>query len=288
MFYNNQQIHHPDSPREMNAYAWLANKHICARNEKIDVLQQDIDIDLSRIDSQVAEGIVYCKRTGRYFTIVYKQAPGMYVQQGFVSGSIEIPLPELYVFVKFTIVERDGKYRVDTDKMRITSPHRMLLPLSNIYNSNRDFEYNGYRDYGHNVCHGHVIDQLIGNQENINDIPTAFANAVKTFLLSHGNPDLDLIYDDNDELDNTALQLGRLFSLEEWGNERRTRCEQYEAYWCFLNYVSRTHTPEQIYETLQRCSNPRDVLDEFGVKASDLTDYQNSIRRDKVVVLYQV
>ena len=287
MFYKNQTIHHPDSPREMNTAAWLANKHVCARNEKINLLQQMIDIDLSLIDDQVAEGIVYCTCTDNRIEIVYKQAPGMYVQQGFVSGSIEIPLPELYVYAHLSVVRRDGAYRVSTEKMRIASPHRLFLPISNVYSSERDFPYTGYRGRGTAMCAGDAIDALIGEQQHINDIPTAFATIIKNFLLAHGNADLDLSHNDDSERTLSGQLIGYKFRLDSPGSERRNRCEEYEAYWCFLHYVSRTRTPEQVYQLLQRCDTVSEAIDAFDVDVNEFKQFQQNVRRNEVVVLYR-
>lgn len=133
MFYTNQSIHHPDSPRHMDVGSW-ANEHTVALRNQFDPRHVAVNgFDVTPYIDQIEQGVVALfpvtrNESLRGFRFIYKLPKGMYEQQGFGGGSITIPVPELYISAYVELNFGSAGVRVNDVTMELGVPH-----IKNIY-----------------------------------------------------------------------------------------------------------------------------------------------------------
>ena len=244
MFVKNQLIHFPDSPRQQNLAAWLGDKKVLVKNKTNKTINNRIKLDLRTVEEDIAEGIIYVQESADHLHLIYKQKPGVYTQSSFRSGTIEIPLPELYVHMSFDIYRRTNHVKLNSDYVHIGSKHMALMPLTNIYSEYESPRNEVYNDDVHwaKMCCERVLSNMAGECDNVMELVNSVATNLPTFLLSKSNDDL-LIY--NCPENETARTIVR----EATSSDKRT---DYKMYWGLLNYLMETRTPEEVYEDLKQ------------------------------------
>ena len=244
MFVKNQLIHFPDSPRQQNLAAWLGDKKVLVKNKTNKTINNRIKIDLRAVEEDIAEGIIYVQESADHLYLIYKQKPGVYTQSSFRSGTIDIPLPELYVHMSFDINRRTNHVKLSGDYVHIGSKHLALMPLTNIYSDYDSPPNKVYNDDVHwaKMCCERVLSNMAGECDNVMELVNSVATNLPTFLLSKSNDDLSIY---NCRENETA----RNIVSEATSNNTRT---DYKTYWGLLNYLMETRTPEEVYEDLKQ------------------------------------
>lgn len=244
MFVKNQLIHFPDSPRQQNLAAWLGDKKVLVKNKTNKTISNRIKLDLRSVEEEIAEGIIYVQESSDHLYLIYKQKPGVYTQSSFRSGTIDIPLPELYVHMSFDINRRKKHVKLSGDYVHIGSKHTALMPLTNIYSGDDNPRNKVYNDYVHwaKMCCESVLSNMAGECENVMELVNSVATNLPTFLLSKSNDDLSIYSRSENE---TARSIVR----EVTNNGTRN---DYKTYWGLLNYLMETRTPEEVYEDLKQ------------------------------------
>ena len=244
MFVKNQLIHFPDSPRQQNLAAWLGDKKVLVKNKTNKTISNRIKLDLRSVEEEIAEGIIYVQESSDHLYLIYKQKPGVYTQSSFRSGTIDIPLPELYVHMSFDINRRKKHVKLSGDYVHIGSKHTALMPLTNIYSGDDNPRNKVYNDYVHwaKMCCESVLSNMAGECENVMELVNSVATNLPTFLLSKSNDDLSIYSRSENE---TARSIAR----EVTNNGTRN---DYKTYWGLLNYLMETRTPEEVYEDLKQ------------------------------------
>lgn len=279
MFYKNQTIHIPDSPRNQSAEAWLAGKTLRTKHRHVEGGLPFKKVDVMQLNDQIAHGFLKAEWNERnnHLNFVFKHGAGVYRQYGFNGGYIDVPLPDIYVAVRME-VHRDGStYNVYTRDVHIGTRYAQLLPLSNLYRS-RDRnvtesvqEENGETVFYTHVCDGGVLSRYVGNVQHIVDILNKSASHMTAFLMTNGN--LDLSLPDNRRTGYTTSN-----SISNYISDA-SRSSRYINYWVFLNMLISNHTPEQIYEELSQCDRASDVFEHFGITRDDVKTARNRHQR---------
>ena len=193
MFYANQTIHFPDSPRHMNAGAWATGTTVAMRNAHTDMLSDGLPvIDLRHHVDDIAEGVVYLspeeqryKEATQFFSLVYKLPAGIYEQFGIVdkvagdneqaNGSIFIPVPDTYILVRGRITDKstadEPEFSAYIDRISVGTHYPDLLPYTNIYNGLDNVSQThsvqrtaeGDIDY-RQLCFGGFLNDVIGEE----------------------------------------------------------------------------------------------------------------------------
>ena len=239
MFVKNQLIHFPDSPRQQNLAAWLGDKKVLVKNKTNKTISNRIKLDLRTVEEDIAEGIIYVQESADHLHLIYKQKPGVYTQSSFRSGTIEIPLPELYVHMSFDINRRTKHVKLSSDYVHIGSKHMALMPLTNIYSDYEGPRNNVYDDYVHwaKMCCERVLSNMAGECDNVMELVNSVATNLPTFLLSKSNDDLSIYSCPENETARTIVREA---------TNSNTRID-YKMYWGLLNYLMETRTPEEVY-----------------------------------------
>lgn len=289
MFCKQATIHHPDSKRNMNLKQWIFDKEIRVQNKYIEHIGTNIQLDLFPINDQIAEGLIYVKydHHNNVLNLIYKQPEGIYGQQGFISGHIKVPLPELYVQFAFDVRYRDGMLRTSTTIARIASKYLMMLPLSNLYD--RNLSSDNFPDEPlvvTDICHGHTMDNMIGACESITEIINKCSNNIATFLMSNGNADLNL-YDERARLADGTISSNARKLAQEITSYEDHRTNEYMAYWMMLHLLAKTHTPNEIYQKLLYFDDIDQIENEFLINSSDILNalYEHN-RSSNELVMY--
>lgn len=258
MFVKNQLIHFPDSPRQQNLAAWLGDKKVLVKNKTNKTISNRINLDLRSVEEEIAEGIIYVQESSDHLYLIYKQKPGVYTQSSFRSGTIDIPLPELYVHMSFDINRRTKHVKLSGDYVHIGSKHMALMPLTNIYSEYDNPRNKVYNDDVHwaKMCCERVLSSMAGECENVIELVNSVATNLPTFLLSKSNDDLPIY---NCRETNTASGIVRE------ATEGNTRIN-YKTYWGLLNYLMETRTPEEVYEDLKQ--NGRRLMRDHEAEAT--------------------
>ena len=258
MFVKNQLIHFPDSPRQQNLAAWLGDKKVLVKNKTNKTISNRIKLDLRSVEEEIAEGIIYVQESSENLYLIYKQKPGVYTQSSFRSGTIDIPLPELYVHMSFNINRRTKHVKLSGDYVHIGSKHMALMPLTNIYSDYDNPRNKVYNDDVHwaKMCCESVLSSMAGECENVIELVNSVATNLPTFLLSKSNDDLPIY---NCRETNTASGIVREVT------ESNTRIN-YKTYWGLLNYLMETRTPEEVYEDLKQ--NGRRLMRDHEAEAT--------------------
>lgn len=244
MFVKNQLIHFPDSPRQQNLAAWLSDKKVIVKNKTNKTISNRINLDLRSVENDIAEGIIYVKETSDRLYLIYKQKPGVFTQSSFNSGTIDIPLPELYLHMSFDIHRRPQYVKLSNDYVHIGSKHMALMPLTNIYSDYDSPRNNIYTDDVRwaKMCCERVLSNMAGERDNVMELVNSLATNLPTFLLSKSNDDLNIYTCHENETARTIVR-------EATNSNTRT---DFKWYWGLLNYLMETRTPEDVYEDLKQ------------------------------------
>ena len=256
MFYTNNTIHHPDSPRHQDMLSWLPGKVIRMRNQRsADASSIFPQFDIRHLEEQIQHGFLYSDRNGDRYEVVFKHEGGTYTQHAFKSGSIDIPIPEFYLYVRFYLISGSNGLTFGTDKVVIGSRYRDLLPLSNFYSGDSyDHRIMG-QSQGQSIecasmCYGDALDELVGVSP---DIETAFhrlANSILPFLLTGGNNDLN-VYN------------GRGLSAYRFS-------DSFRSCWLWYHLLGKAEpNVETLYATMQQFRRKQQVLDHYGIDYDD-------------------
>ena len=266
MFVKNQLIHFPDSPRQQNLAAWLGDKKVLVKNKTNKTINNRIKLDLRAVEEKIAEGIIYVQESSNHLYLIYKQKPGVYTQSSFRSGTIDIPLPELYVHMSFDINRRTKHVKLSGDYVHIGSKHMALMPLTNIYSDNDNPRNKVYNDEVHwtKMCCERVLSNMAGECKNVMELVNSVATNLPTFLLSKSNDDLSIYSCNGNETARTIVS--------EATNNNNTRTD-YKTYWGLLNYLMETRTPEEVYEDLKQ--NGRRLMRDNKAEATKRTNTIN-------------
>ena len=258
MFVKNQLIHFPDSPRQQNLAAWLGDKKVLVKNKTIKTINNRIKLDLRAVEEDIAEGIIYVQESADHLYLIYKQKPGVYTQSSFRRGTIDIPLPELYVHMSFAINRRTNHVKLSGDYVHIGSKHLALMPLTNIYSDYDSPQNKVYNDDVHwaKMCCERVLSTMAGECDNVMELVNSVATNLPTFLLSKSNEDM-LLY--------TCLETETARTIAHEGTSRTIRTD-YQTYWGLLNYLMETRTPEKVYEDLKQ--NGRRLMRDNNAEAT--------------------
>lgn len=279
MFYKNQTIHIPDSPRNQNTEAWLAGKTIRTKHRHVEGGRPFKNIDVMKLNDQIAHGFLKAEWNERnnHLNFVFKHAAGVYRQYGFNGGYIDVPLPDIYVAVRMGVTRDGSNYSVYTRDVHIGTRYPQLLPLSNLF-GNRDRnvsesvqEENGDDVLYTHVCDGGVLSRYVGQVQHIIDILNKCASHMTAFLLSNGNLDLSLP-------DNRRKSYTTAHSISSYISDSN-RASRYINYWVFLNMLLADRTPEQIYEELSQCDRSSDVFNHFGLTSDDVKSARSRYQR---------
>ena len=276
MFLEKETIRHADSPRLLSLRPWLFSNSVRTTNHYTKTTPKtDIHIDVRNHDESIQHGFTYVDyndRTKR-LEFVFKHANGIYKQHGFAYGSINIPLPDLYIEGKVELY--GSRHRSQVSYIAIGSEFLQQIPLSNIYYENATPAYapryinNNTRIYYSKICVGDSFLNLAGASPTALEAINKIANIITPFLLTNGNLDiepLDYCYDRHQP---TAKTL-----IERIGADTSDYAESYSYYWSLLNLLSDTaYTPTEIYQRLANCDTRRafnELLSENNITLSDI------------------
>lgn len=93
MFYKNQTIHIPDSPRNQNTEAWLAGKTIRTKHRHVEGGRPFKNIDVMKLNDQIAHGFLKAEWNERnnHLNFVFKHAAGVYRHMDLTEGILMYP-----------------------------------------------------------------------------------------------------------------------------------------------------------------------------------------------------
>ena len=320
MFYTNHSIHHPDSPRHMDAGTWVSGRTVVVKNQ-FDPSRLTLNpIDVTAHLDQIEQGVVRLTPVTRYdrlagTKIVYKLPQGMYTQQGFAGGFIDIPIPDIYIHIDMSISQASEGVYVQSVTLDIASNKQGFLPISNMY------AYTVRHDIPDFILPNAGDDTAVSNiciGDFFYDRRTTFPNAVDAindiiavlpiFPFIKGNLDLSLSrrdgYDEgffdpssegergrsaynnyNGQSDYSekiyALHIGAWLSRQTQSHCRRSVCS-HVAYWLFLHYASQhpDFTIDDLYDKLSKTTSFDQFFERFGMSAQEycafVDEYQSS------------
>lgn len=300
MFYENQHIHNADSPRQQFTPAWLSGKSLRAQNQHITQLTDIENIDHLDIEEDIAQGFIAIDHHGNYLTWTYKVPPGVYPIYGFLEGSIDVPLPELYITGRYRLSRnRMGAYSISVVNIYVGSHYLQFLPLSNLYSYNQHpYDLRGDRDYptpdySHHeqiyytyFCEGSVLRDVVKNATSIPEILNKTANYLLPFMMNHGNTDLTLYQNTLIEDRTTAYNISNQIAIyKDTSSERQKKADQFEYYWVFLNYLLSRETPENIYQKLKECRSAKNIFTVFNIQKQDIHQHRNAYIKENLLLL---
>lgn len=315
MFYTNQSIHHPDSPRHMDVGSW-AGEHTVALRNQFDPRHVAVNgFDVTPYIDQIEQGVVALfpvtrNESLRGFRFIYKLPKGMYEQQGFGGGSIIIPAPELYISAYVELNFGSAGVRVNDVTMELGSPYQEYLPLSNIHNYRHENTLSAFNApvadglLVSEVCTGRYFTDRRTTQPTAVDAINDVIAVLPSFLFTNGNLDLTLsrreayesgfLEDDarrrayfNYSGQNDYHEAIYAFHIGAWLATRtqqncRHSVNSYTAYWLFLHYVSGHPylTIDDIYQRLAQTTSFENFFDRFGISDKEyyafVDEYQTS------------
>lgn len=286
MFYNQQFVNKPDSPRKQSPIPWTFNKTLRTAHKHINTLKSRINIDHREIEEQIAQGFVYIQTLDNNKTIkfLYKIPAGTYTIHGFRRGSIDIPLPQLYVAGRLQIQNQSIIY----NNIRLGSQYLPLLPLSNIHNEYDDESFeietsNGKPIYYMKMCTGSALRDLIGEVNNPIEAINKLQSIIIPFFLRYGNEDLRLCPLEVSNLNSiTARSIS--YYLED---QLTCQSNHYTRYWILLNYLHQKYDTHYIYQTLGSMRHRREIFNKFDITPADfqkyLKEYQTSANENRII-----
>ena len=273
MFYANQTIHFPDSPRHMNAGAWATGTTVAMRNVHTDMLSDGLPvIDLRHHVDDIAEGVVYLSpeeqqydESSQFFSLVYKFPAGLYEQFGIAdkyvgdnkqsNGSIFIPVPDTFVLVRGRVMDtstpNEPGFAVRIDRISLGSHYPFLLPYTNLYNGTdmvseahsvqeAEGRYIEYRQ----LCFGDFFKDVTSERFSARmDGVNAVVALIPSLLFSNGNADLPPRDTREDLASGMNRNVERGFRNDEYS--RRT----YHMYWYTLALLH-NHVTTDVYPFL--------------------------------------
>lgn len=308
MFLDKNTIRKPDSPRHQSTKPWLFNNSLRSKNHYVPELKTFNQINHLSNHERVKHGYIYASYDNfeNTFTFVFKHAPGIYRAYGFLEGSINIPLPELYIYGKLTFMQNDdGTYFIRDEYIALGSPWLSALPLSNIYTERaeprpRPTTSDDEIIYYAPVCSGHILYNRTQNSKTPLEIINKCASYFTSFLLNHGNTDLKLYaydtdssYDDDDDDDDyhtqkiTSHRIGAILSgmAPDDHFDRQAIAESYQRYWVFLHQIKDMDTPNNIYARIREYNDFDDVLAEFNLSFKDVHEYYKNYQSSKTPLI---
>lgn len=272
MFYANQTIHFPDSPRHMNAGVWATGTTVAMRNAHTDMLANGLPvIDLRHHVDDIAEGVIYLSPEDRqyeqatqFFSFVYKLPAGIYEQFGIVdkvagdneqaNGSIFIPVPDTFIQVRGRITDKstpdEPVFSAYIDRISVGSHYPTLLPYTNLYNGTESGSQNhsvqrtadGDLEY-RQLCFGEFLNDVIGEEFPARmDAINAIIAQLPSLLFTNGNEDLPPRDDRADIVGSIHPNLKRGFHTD---YIRRI----YHTYW-YLLVLLHDHVNTDVYRYL--------------------------------------
>lgn len=291
MFYQNETIHHPDSKRNLSVSSWVGHNTVVMPSHYDPSVVTFSDIDIRKHNEIVAQGFLYVrKRSSSYYDFVYKLPAGIYTQQGLRSGSIDIPSPECYLYGLLHIAESGNGVKAHLEQAYIQSEYIAFLPMTNTYAYNYSEDVHGQIDLPRNrfsgisrICQGRdVLGTMIGEQPDIQSVFNAMSTAIIGFLFGHGNTDLSLVSNNRDSCWDANRIAGRLDDVFD--------DYYYNLYWFFLNYLSQTMSPADIFDKLRTFGDGRStggsvdtLLTYFGIAKDEfrtfMAEYQKTDRK---------
>lgn len=322
MFYTNQSIHHPDSPRHMDAGVW-AGEHTVALRNQFDPSRVAVNgFDVTPYIDQIEQGVVALfpvtrNESLRGFRLIYKLPKGMYEQQGFGGGSITIPVPDMYISAYVELYFGSAGVRVGDVTMELGSPYQEYLPLSNIHNYRHENTLSGFDArvadglLVSEVCTGRYFADRDDAHPSAVDAVNDVIAVLPSFLFTNGNLDLTLsrreayesgFFEDdarrhtyfNYSGQNDYHEAIYAFHIGTWlATQTQRNCQKpvssYTAYWLFLHYVSEHPdlTIDDIYQRLAQTMAFENFFDRFGISDKEYYDFVDEYQAsDDAILLY--
>ena len=256
MFYANEMVRLPDSPRHQNAECWLGGKSIRTANKTVQ--QSSVSglecptIDLLKLNDSIHNGVLHLEkpRTDRII-MTYKHGAGIYTQYGNQSGKIDIPLPDIYLVIDLFIRSRDNGYQTRTNDIYIGSEYLSLIPLTNLFTERchpqgRVTHSNGKEIHYTRMCHHNVLDSMVGTKNTALDIINNVIINIPALLFTHGNNDIDLMDSYYECRYNAEDITANVF-------EHYLDYVEYTQYWYLLQYLMQYNdNAEDLYEKLSK------------------------------------
>ena len=316
MFYTNQSIHHPDSPRHMDVGCWAGEHTVALRNQfdpkHVAVNGFDVTAHIDQIEQGVMALFPHTRNESlRGVRLIYKLPKGMYEQQGFGGGSITIPVPDIYISAYVDLYFGSTGVRVNDVTMELGSPYQEYLPLSNIHNYRHE---NTLSAFDAPVADGLLVSEVrTGRYFADRDDPHPSAvDAVNdviavlpSFLFTNGNLDLTLSrreayesgFFEDDARRRTyfnysgqndyheaiyAYHIGAWLAARTQQNCRHS-VNSYTAYWLFLHYVSEhlELTIDDIYQRLAQTTSFENFFDRFGISDKEYYAFVDKYQASK-------
>ena len=281
MFYQSQTIHHADSPRQLHTLAWLTNKSLRTRNSFTSLNVKELKtIDLRNQEENIAQGFIYINHdkfnSEEYLKFVYKLPASIYTQYGFNGGSIDIPLPEIYIVGNLRLRYTQDGIKTETVRLRVGSPYLHFLPLSNMhfYDSHQDLpswiikETDKQSIHYYKMCDNNVLDQQLGTSPTLIDLINKIDLMIQPFLFLHGNNDLDICDRMHPENDLCAWSI-----IREINNS--SHYANFRLYWCFLNLASQRHRPQEIYKNMITASSVSNLFQRLNLTEKEIVEFRN-------------
>lgn len=286
MFLQKETIRHPDSPRLLSLRPWLFSNSVRTTNNYTKTTPKaDIHIDIRDHDESIQHGFTYVDYNAhtKRLEFVFKHANGVYKQHGFAYGSMDIPLPDLYIEGKIELY--GSRNRAQVSYIAIGSEFLQQIPLSNIYYENATPAYaprylnDNTRIYYSKICEGDSFHNMMDTSKTALEAINKIANIITPFLLTNGNLDLGLIDYSYNQYKPTAKRLVRNL-----GVDSDDFIQSYAYYWSLLNLLSYTaYTPTEIYQHLANCDTHQlfnDLLRENNITLEDIKSNASTIDND--------
>lgn len=239
MFYENQMVHIPDSPRNQNPEVWMSGKSLRTQHKHIEQTSDFTNVSVMASEDQIAHGLLYAEHNTdtRKLRLIFKHREGTYTQYGFRDGHIDVPLPDLYVQMELYLNRNGRGYEVEVDYVYVGSQYLPFVPLSNLYDGHRRCfqelrQVAEQKDiYTAKLCDGGVITRLVGQAPTVVDVINRIAANLTSYLMTRGNTDLNL-RDSSNPFNTNATAIANRFST---GGRR----SEFIKYWVFLNKINR-------------------------------------------------
>lgn len=288
MFLQKETIKNADSPRLMSLRPWLFSHSLRTTNKHTKTVKRSsINIDVRVIEESIKHGYIYLKHNHNYNTIrfVFKITNGIYQQCGFHSGTIDIPLPDLYIEGNIELYESYNGYQCRPEEIYIGSTFLQQIPLSNIYYDSVTPSFaprqsNGQTIHYSKICYGNAFRRLVGDVETPHEAINKISSIIIPFLLSNGNLDLGLMYYKYNRNQLTASQINGYLDVD-----TDSTAKDYAQYWSLLNLLSRNYTPNELYQQLTNCNNQQTIenlLNENNITVQDIDENSKNIDNNYV------
>lgn len=281
MFYDkNQTIHNPDSPRHMNAEAWIHGHDIQLQNNYVaDEVRTGINV--LKFEEDIAHGMVYLDVNERneYIEFIFKHEGGIYTQYGFSSGSITLPMPTVYVMGRMNYTIEYGKVYLYTYSLDLGSKHLQHVPLSNLFYNESSLGIHIRKNLGEiaitNMCPGDTFNEYLNREpsNSLEEAITKMINYMTPYLMANGNLDLDIFHGDRPNF--KGLSIPTLIDRY-YDQSITSKITQYRAYWSLLHLALDHRTPDEIYDVLYDTTDIDTIKRKLGVTSEELINYVNN------------